>query len=143
MANVIISGSAVTLKSALKAASLAKVSNLKPDWLVVKDDKNNEKFRIAFDKKLTGNMSPKGISFDKKDRAGYAMITVLHPCNLEERTNAELNEMFAPIVLPLAALERDIVAKMPDLEAELNAVAGMITVMAAPVVAEDTTEEEA
>ena len=106
MATLTLNGSAATLTSALKLATLKRVAKLRPEALVVRNDKDQEIFKIEVAK--NGSQSKYGVSFDKKDRNGYAIVTTMSDKNFEEISPEEAAEMFMEILIPLIKLETEI-----------------------------------
>ena len=125
MATLTLNGSAATLTSALKLATLKRVAKLRPEALVVRNDKDQEIFKIEVAK--NGSQSKYGVSFDKKDRNGYAIVTTMSDKNFEEISPEEAAEMFMEILIPLTKLETEIATVViPGLSADVTAVADAI-----------------
>jgi hypothetical protein len=125
MATLTLNGSAATLTSALKLATLKRVAKLRPEALVVRNDKDQEIFKIEVAK--NGSQSKYGVSFDKKDRNGYAIVTTMSDKNFEEMSPEEAAEMFMEILIPLTKLETEIATVViPGLSADVAAVADAI-----------------
>ena len=125
MATLTLNGSAATLTSALKLATLKRVAKLRPEALVVRNDKDQEIFKIEVAK--NGSQSKYGVSFDKKDRNGYAIVTTMSDKNFEEMSPEEAAEMFMEILIPLTKLETEIATVViPSLSADVAAVADAI-----------------
>lgn len=125
MATLTLNGSAATLTSALKLATLKRVAKLRPEALVVRNDKDQEIFKIEVAK--NGSQSKYGVSFDKKDRNGYAIVTTMSDKNFEETSPEEAAEMFMEILIPLTKLETEIATVViPGLSADVAAVADAI-----------------
>ena len=125
MATLTLNGSAATLTSALKLATLKRVAKLRPEALVVRNDKDQEIFKIEVAK--NGSQSKYGVSFDKKDRNGYAIVTTMSDKNFEEISPEEAAEMFMEILIPLIKLETEIATVViPILSEDVAAVADAI-----------------
>lgn len=147
MAKLIISGTSATLKSGLKMADLKKISKLNDKLLSTYDEEGKPVFSFEVSNKALGSIGSHGISFNQKDKAGYAMVTINTDINFELMSKTEIAEHFMRSLADCNDLERFILEMgVPQINRRVAAVEAMIVVAdepvemdAEPVIAEEPT----
>lgn len=125
MAQVIISGGAVVIKSAAKVSELESLAKYRPENLVLRDEKNEPVFKIG----LTdgqGKINVYGAEFARISRDGFATITVTAP---QEWGVDDVVDVIGPALLKLNQLEKDFNVALEDIENEKADIMSNITIV--------------
>lgn len=86
MSKIIITGSALVLKSGLELATLKKLAKYKPSAMETRDDKDRLVFKVAVAGEGEGSVSDKAIYFAPitHDADGLATVTLSIPASVHD-----------------------------------------------------------
>ena len=128
--NTKICNGSYTVISGCKAEDLAKLQKYKPEALVLRDDKDNDLYRIGFNEKASeGSITKAGAIFNKINAEGKACFTALCDAKTknEERKDA-VKDLLAPVQELISKLEKQIETEGKKLETHLKAVEEKISI---------------
>lgn len=129
MANIIIAGDAVVVKSTLKLEDLVLIKKLRPDALILKGGEDGKEpiFGIGV-VSGTGFINKVGASFGSASREdGRAIITMVAD-GVKTDIKEYIAEEFGAALINLAKLEATLPAVLEEIAAEKAAVVDSITV---------------
>lgn len=122
--NTKICNGSYTVISECKAEDLAKLQKYRPEALVLRDEKDNELFRISFNEKVSeGSITRAGAVFNKTNAEGKACFTALFDAKIknEERKDA-VKDILAPVQERISKLEKQIDTECKKLDTYLKTV---------------------
>lgn len=107
MSKIIITGSAIVLKSGLTLANLKKLSKYKPDAMEMRDEKDRLVFKVAIAGEGEGSISEKAVYFAPQthDAEGLATVTMSIPASVSDAKEYAA-DLLGRVYLNLADLER-------------------------------------
>lgn len=109
----------IVINTELTKEAILKLKKHKPNALKLQDEEGNEYFGLAFSE--TSSINEYGISFDKEDSDGKALMTIQ-----ATMTNQEIAEEYAGILMGAKLVEEKALEAYEELEADLMEVANSI-----------------
>ena len=106
MSKIIITGSAVVLKSGLELATLKKLAKYKPSAMETRDDKDRLVFKVAVAGEGEGSVSEKAVYFAPvtHDADGLATVTMSIPASVHDAKDY-VADLLGSVYPKLQALE--------------------------------------
>lgn len=106
MSKIIITGSALVLKSGLELATLKKLAKYKPSAMETRDDKDRLVFKVAVAGEGEGSVSDKAIYFAPvtHDADGLATVTLSIPASVHDAADYAA-DLLGSVYPKLQALE--------------------------------------
>ena len=109
----------IVINTNLTKEALLKLKKHNPDALKLKDEEGNELFGLAFSE--TASINDYGISFNKEDSEGKALMTIQATLD-----NTEIAEKYAGILMGAKLVEEKAIAAYEELQANLLDIANSI-----------------
>lgn len=109
----------IVINTELTREALLKLKKHNPNALKLQDEEGNEIFGLSFSE--TASINNYGISFNKEDSEGKALITIQ-----ETLDNSEIAEKYAGILMNAKLVEEIAIDAYEELEANLLEVANSI-----------------
>ena len=106
MSKIVITGSALVLKSGLELATLKKLAKYKPSAMETRDDKDRLVFKVAVAGEGEGSVSDKAIYFAPvtHDADGLATVTLNIPASVKDAKDY-VADLLGSVYPKLQALE--------------------------------------
>lgn len=106
MSKIVITGSALVLKSGLELATLKKLAKYKPSAMETRDDKDRLVFKVAVAGEGEGSVSDKAIYFAPvtHDADGLATVTLSIPASVKDAKDY-VADLLGSVYPKLQALE--------------------------------------
>lgn len=106
MSKIVITGSALVLKSGLELATLKKLAKYKPSAMETRDDKDRLVFKVAVAGEGEGSVSDKAIYFAPvtHDTDGLATVTLSIPASVKDAKDY-VADLLGSVYPKLQALE--------------------------------------
>lgn len=109
----------IVINTELTKEALLKLKRHNPSALKLKDDEGNEYFGISVSE--NASINDYGISFDKEDSDGKALMTIQRTLS-----NTEIAEEYAGILMAANQVEQNALEAYTELEANLLNIANQI-----------------
>ena len=128
MAKIIITGNSCTMESSLTTAQLKKLAKFRPASLQLLNADKKVEFVVKAGE--VGSVSPMGVAFDgtTHDGSGLACLTKMLPADVTD-VKSWVMDNIGSAVLKLNKLEETLQAALADIDKEVTAVEGTISVI--------------
>ena len=129
MSKIIITGSAIVLKAALKLATLQKLAKYKPDAMESRDDKGKLTFKVGIAAEGEGSVAPVAVYFAPvtHDAEGKATVTLSVPASVKDVKDYAA-DLLGSVFPKLQALETAMTGASDEVDAAKAEMLGNITV---------------